>query len=450
MFVLVLFVLSFIAWIMKKYVLSTVAFFLVTCNAMGLAVLQIGDSVLELHNYIFIFANFIIIIEIAKSNIVIDIKKDPILKILVYGYLFFIIHSLLTVLLGIDTFRYANAVLRVNVSSLLLYFLTYKLSKDEISKILNYIGIIVVIHTICYLLQYVGVFLFQRDDYYVAWDAVNRIGNPSSCAILFIISLYVFQNKWKTLMYVLPMIGGSSRGVITSLVAAFTLFYYKRLYKVKYILTFIVCVLIGIYCYDNFLQETFDRRGHTFVEELTAIFDLHSLYDFNSYYAQGGMEVFDFNENSTFAFRISLLLERFFYLLQHPQYLLFGVGSIAEVSPNNRFSFILGTVNDLYKSGYCMIDSNDIMWSSIVLRYGLSGIFFWILFLRKSFKVAIVNINSSIYCKLLSVYLYFFIFNSFGSDGVIRPANMLIFYLVLSYCMKERNEYLLNNKISRI
>lgn len=80
-------------------------------------------------------------------------------------------------------------------------------------------------------------------------------------------------------------------------------------------------------------------------------------------------------EGGTLMFRAAMLIERIDYLVQNPKYLLFGVGAIHEDSPNcyNRFDFKIGTNNEDKYYGRCLIDSGDITWVPIVLRYGIIG-----------------------------------------------------------------------------
>ena len=100
----------------------------------------------------------------------------------------------------------------------------------------------------------------------------------------------------------------------------------------------------------------------------------------------------------------------------------------------------MGTANEMYRSGYCMIASNDIVWSSVVLRYGLFGIIFWILFFINTKKILTLS-DKSVWAQVGYIYWVFFIFNSFGSDAVVRAYSLLPFYLLITYCLKEKKLY---------
>ena len=84
------------------------------------------------------------------------------------------------------------------------------------------------------------------------------------------------------------------------------------------------------------------------------------------------------SEGNTFLFRIAMLLERLDYIISTPQYTLFGVGAMHESTAQKKFDFRVGTAgqgNDglTYVN---QLDSIDIVWSPILIRYGLIGLFF--------------------------------------------------------------------------
>ena len=84
----------------------------------------------------------------------------------------------------------------------------------------------------------------------------------------------------------------------------------------------------------------------------------------------------NYNSGSgTFTFRMAMLMERVFYLIENPKYLMTGVGTMHEESPStlDQFDFLLGTINEDSYSGKGIIECSDITWVPIVLRYGLIG-----------------------------------------------------------------------------
>lgn len=77
---------------------------------------------------------------------------------------------------------------------------------------------------------------------------------------------------------------------------------------------------------------------------------------------------------ATMTFRLVLAKERLQYLLNNPQYLLWGIGPIYDDAhnPKNRFNFYLGTVRSDLK-GIHQIDTVDISFVTVLFRYGVVG-----------------------------------------------------------------------------
>ncbi len=77
----------------------------------------------------------------------------------------------------------------------------------------------------------------------------------------------------------------------------------------------------------------------------------------------------------TFSFRTALILERCGYMVEDPERLLCGVGTMHEDSPasKKKFHFKLGTFNKNTNRRQ-QIGTNDIAFVSFFIRYGLIGI----------------------------------------------------------------------------
>lgn len=238
-----------------------------------------------------------------------------------------------------------------------------------------------------------------------------------------------------TVVSLIPLIGGSSRGCIVSLLGSYIWNNIKTILKPKRVVLFFIVGCALVFLYTKFMSSSFDRGNKSFYEEFMSAFNLSTLLDFYSYASSTNGQMFDFVNNSTFAFRISMLIERILFIFTNPQYLLFGVGAVEESSPYNTFHFILGTPNDMYKYGYCMIDSADIVWVPYILRYGLAGIVFWYCYfrtLRRMFK----KYSKAQFSEVGSMYLTYMILNGFGSDSAFRLAYMIPFYVLVAYFNK--------------
>lgn len=283
-----------------------------------------------------------------------------------------------------------------------------------------------------YLLQSFGIYLYQTREGLLDGES-TRVGNLGGVEFCLILSLFVFKNKLKSVLYLIPLIYGAMRGPIVSLLCGILYSLRHKIVKIRY---FIIALIVGLLLYSvytNLISDRFNRYDVSFTEEVISGISIKKIMDFSSYEGSN-REVFTWQENGTFVFRISMLAERIIYLFQNPEKILFGAGMIDEASPKNDFHFKLGTPNENYKYQYCQIESNDILWTSYLLRYGIIGILFWIVLFHVCFK-QFNNRQDQVNLVGLS-YTLFLIINSFGSDSPRRFPVILMLFLIYTYSKK--------------
>lgn len=443
MAILLFFLLSLFFWNKRKYDVSVTFLFLVASKGINLLVFNSGPPLLEAHNYLFLFANYILLQDYARGRLERDMRRDRVLMMLVYSYLFFVVHMLFTILLGAESIKFAFAVLRVNQTSLILYFIIRKLSVTQLEHAMRNICILFIVNVVIYLAQYWGVNLFAQEMNYSQEQSVLRSGTPFAAPLFVLFWFFGMKNLPMTVVSLIPLIGGSARGCLVSLFGSYIWYDIKAIFKPKRIVLYTIlgCVLAVVY--TKYMANSFDRGNKSFYEEFTSAFTPSTLLDFYSYLSDKATEIFDFTNNSTFAFRISMLIERIIFLFENPQYLLFGVGAVEETSPYNTFHFILGTPNDMYKYGYCMIDSADIVWVPYTLRYGLAGVVFWFFYFRTLHRM-FRRCSKAQFANVGSMYLTYMLLDGFGSDAVFRFAYMIPFYVLVAYFNKSN----ILNKVS--
>lgn len=432
MIVLLLLFLSIICWRIQKKALSATFLWAFTCN--GFYLKGIDPSPINLYNLLFVFLNIILIIDVYKSKIQKELSHDNLLKCIIIFYVFLLIHCFISIILGIDTFKCATSVLRQTASPLLLLLIARKMTLAEIKKAFQYILIIMGGLCFLYFLQVFNIYSFQTPEGLHDGDS-SRVGNLGGVEFCLLFALFSLRKKYKSTIYLIPLIYGASRGPILSLIVGILYAIRNKLLKAKYLIRVCLIGIVLFWGYTNFLSDRFNRYDVSFTEEVLSSVNLKKIMDFSAYTGSQG-QTFSMQENGTFVFRISMLAERFMYLLDNPHKLLFGAGMIAEESPKNNFHFYLGTVNDNYKYGYCQIVSNDILWSSYLLRFGLCGILFWILFFYFNFQ----QFNKR-YDKLNLIglsYIIFLILNSFGSDSPQRLPVIFMLFLIYT-CSKQLN-----------
>ena len=147
--------------------------------------------------------------------------------------------------------------------------------------------------------------------------------------------------------------------------------------------------------------------------------------------------------SSTFLFRIAHLSERLYYIIDNPKYALFGVGAIHEDSPCNRFDFSVGTQAQASdgKIKKMMINTGDILWSTILLRYGMLGIFAVILLLYKYVKCTYEK-RDDIFINVMFLNAATVVLSSLTSAGFISPASLMLVSFVFLYIDSLNNKNL--------
>ena len=150
-----------------------------------------------------------------------------------------------------------------------------------------------------------------------------------------------------------------------------------------------------------------------------------------------------------FSFRVLLLMERFQYLTNNTEQLLFGIGTRHEDSPKTKkqFDFILGSMRRSGDIG--QISSGDLVWVNPLMRFGIIGIgillyFSWLTltFLYKNRK------NSNIAMGSFLFYL-FLILISFKNDHLYGEMQLFFIFMLIQYINTSKNKYIsksTNNK----
>lgn len=380
------------------------------------------DRILEVHQIVFVIGGYFLLKNLKNNKLREIWKKDKIFKLFIISTFLFLIHCLLTVAFGLDTFRYAFAVYRLLVGPLWLYFLVANLTNVEIKKIL-YVGSwifgILVIFNILFTL---GISVFDEST---APEGSTRVGIAMESMFFVAYSLCVFENKKKTIWYVLPFVLGSFRGPLVSFFVAFLVNIKRKIIKTKYIIWFAIAALSFSSLIAPFVNETMNHQDISFTDEIKMGFDIT-----NGDYS-------NVRETGTLAFRTALLIERWKYLLSNPKNLPFGVGMIGENSPNNRFNFFMGTEQDNLRFGKSQIESVDLLWATPLLRYGICGIIFYILFFVLFFK-RFNGVNNT-YANIGALYIALLLFTSMTGDHAKRPEFLFPLFLVGVYVLRLKS-----------
>lgn len=145
-----------------------------------------------------------------------------------------------------------------------------------------------------------------------------------------------------------------------------------------------------------------------------------------------------YDQNSgNLTFRIAHFYERAKYVIQHPIYILFGVGFMTEDSKlANQFNFKIGLQNE--ETGLIIqLDTGDIAWSVLILRLGIVGTIFYLLIVIQMLIFSFKNKNNPI-SMILFIMLLIIVLQSISSPGLADiPTSFILPMLLVMYVYKQ-------------
>lgn len=338
--------------------------------------------------------------------------------------LFLSLSYLYTIFFDKESFVYAFKVFR-GFFPLLLVFVIQKIPKEHVDTFFKYYFYAAFYVGILFYLQVVGVNILSG-RVLDGFEGSRYQNYPPFCS--FIIAYIYLSNKYslpKKLFYMAFFFGmlilGQERGMIIGL--AFGLVVYTILQK--NLKRAALLALLGAFAYlamQPMLEKRANEGNGGISTDLHAAFNLKNSYDF---------------EEGSFAFRIAMMMERAEYLNSHPKEALFGVGMIHEESNHNKFFFRIGTMNTTYKYGRAMIESNDIAWCPILLRYGYIGamLFFMYLFLIVMVCKSLINSYgaTNVYIDSILVYMVGILILSFNGGYFERIHEICMLAIFVGY-----------------
>lgn len=409
--------LSVICYARKKYFYSIVFLFALVSNCYNL----LPAALITSHDYviIFVFCSFLCM---GLKHLP---KADKIFYPITLYVVYIFVNALITTFLGNEEFVYTLITIRIAFCWLLYYSLSI-LDRVVLERLFRFFYKVTIVFSCLYILQYVmGVcFLYPTKD--SISSGFPRYANyPLFLHFFFIYEILNFlhgkRRIWVISVFLIAVILVQARSGFISIAIAFLLYYLLIEKKIKQIMGIL---LFSCVVYLVLLLTPFAERIQMVSTDIASV-------EFNSEnYSEG---------DGTFTFRIALLAERFEYISREPEMLLFGVGPMNENSPKTekRFSFRITTwVGDFTKQ--LKIDTMDLTWANVLLKYGLVGVglFVWqlfrLLYLFKKFaKKNIVPLS-------VCLYIFFLFPLSFFSDLMMAPA---IFMIVFIYTYFKKVSY---------
>jgi len=305
----------------------------------------------------------------SKNKALFSIRGDSLARWTYIFLSFYVIELIITLIIGHESLFNSLKVIRVPLF-MCSFFILRTIPIKCYQKFLKIALWITLIQSVLFFLQFVGIKLIsgERD---VSEDADYYITNTPTLTLLFLFLLWKFERLGKMRFFLIAVLmavvlSTYVRGTIIAVLMGFV-YYATFINRKKKRIVTIALLLLIIPLSLQYINKKTEVTGesHKNLEEIEYVVN-----------QRNNMENIS-NEGGTFSFRIAMLYERIEWLRNNPKYLLTGVGTMHEDSPQTlqMFDFVLGTYNEDRFYGRTIIESGDIAWVPIVLRYGLIGVF---------------------------------------------------------------------------
>jgi hypothetical protein len=368
--------------------------------------------------------------------IVLPKKNNLIRKHRFYGTFQKIINFFIIYVVGLifyDILFTSNSLSNVLIESRIYLFLLILKLIDRIDlkhtfTLINSIAVIISIKSVIYVSQYIfNIEIFQTTEFLISVGKFTGFSNLSPLVIIFLL------NKSKKIsgldmffilfLFLSSILLGSSGYIITNFTVLLCWFYFqKRAFKFGFILLSIIPILIFTLL---FTSQTVSNDG--IFNDIST--DYKEMSSFLSRYNSSN-DVTEFYHGGSFQFRLAMLAERVFYLIDNNR-LFFGDGFIPDSKLTSQI-FILGTHTDNYSFGIEQYNSADILYVNLISRYGLIGLILFIgifIYLSKFKKYNKFFILS---------FLFFLFFTSFNSNLLYKMNNFVLLFLIIFFEIEYR------------
>ena len=367
------------------------------------------------------------LLNIVKGNDKFFKPEIKIYKVVTIIGLYITLEFVRTIVLEEEFFSLALANYRTYIP-LFSFWLVQELKGQEVKHLLKQIAVITVISTVLFDLQpLLDIKILQHANieetryrnipylaYFFMFLATVRLGfgrlKTVSLVFVFLLAVILTQHRAVMLSY--------------AFCVCLYLFLSKKGGKL------LQYVMIGLIVF-LFAGETIINRFEGGTKDRSTIDDIKTVMNLD--YQSAVYNEFD-NENGTFSFRVLLLMERVDYMLNHPRYAVFGIGTRHEDSPKTQeqFDFNLGTINHRTEL-IGQISSGDLAWVNPLMRFGFLGIALFlylswtiIRFLYKERKISAVTMTAFLF------YL-FLVLISFKNDHLYGNMQIFFVYLLIEY-----------------
>ncbi len=355
---------------------------------------------------------------------------------------------LLLICIGVSIGYYSiplSEILRTTRSFFIIlsYFLIRRLDPTQFKKIVYALFYITAFQCILFILQSVsGTPILTAASQGGSVGIFSRFYNyPHLLYFLFFLSIFspllTKQQKW----WIIPLLSFAiilsfSRSAIVVIIMLVLLGYLLQLKDKKRFLRLIpvfllILPLIGAVVFKQMQGRTLTDLQSVMAGEFMEVVDSDKSVDE------------EIEDGSTMIFRLALFFERYVDIIDSKLSIVIGKGLSVEGSPytmahfNYRIGLTVGDSQKLYDGYIAQLNSPDISWSNLILRYGIVGtVIYMVGFFY--FSIPIFR-KKTIYSIPFLLYFSFMLMNSFSSDILFMIVNFAPFLLFFdaSYYKKD-------------
>lgn len=340
--------------------------------------------------------------------------------------LYFALVFIRTIIFNEEFFSFALASYRTYIL-VFSFWLVQELKEWEIKRLLKQIASITIVSTVLFDLQpLLDIKILQH-----AAMGETRLRNIPYLAYFFMLLATVRINfrRWKSvalvLLFLTAIILTQHRAVMIAYVFCAGLHLLLTKSGGRFVQYGLIGLVFALFAGEAIITRFEDDKGNSStIEDIKAVVNLNYQSAINNEFE---------NENGTFSFRVLLLMERVDYMLNNPQYSVFGIGTRHEDSPKTQqqFDFFLGTNN--HRGGIGQISSADLAWVNPLMRFGFLGIalLLYLSWLITTFLYRNRNISDMTMAAFL--FYIFLLLTSFKNDHLYGNMQLFYVYLLIEY-----------------
>jgi hypothetical protein len=244
----------------------------------------------------------------------------------------------------------------------------------------------------------------------------------------FFFSKETFQLKYRNLVIVINLLAvvlSQHRNLLLAIACCFLLhlFLSKKIKPAK-LFAYSFIVLLSFTIGNSLLNNRFSNGFKDISEASVSV-------------SPTTLNALSVDQLSTTEFRWFLFAERFQYVMLNPTTMLFGVGLLTEDSRlTSLLRFNIGLPDEA--NGVTQVDTGDIIWSVLILQFGIAGILFFIIY-YVSFAIKFLAYKNNPIAQIGVLLIVFLFITSFYGTSILQPYTtcMIMLFAAYLYVLKE-------------